>query len=299
MADCMQLLLNGLVAGSGLALVGGSLHLVRSCNGFFDLTLAGLFTVAAYVAYSISTVVWDGWWMPFGSVLAVCGSIAAAACVGYIIDSALFRRLRGRKASGGILLVAGWGGYQLIENLVALVFGQDTVSLMPATAPSVVPLLGARVTSVNLISFALACSAILASVLFMRGTRSLRFRCVASDPELAAVRGIPVDRVQSLAAVWAASLAALAGILQGMDSQLSPRMGFDSALNGIAALLIGQTHGLAGVVGAAFGLSILQQAVAWIFGSQWQNVSVFVLLLLALIIRGARQTGGATEGRLA
>jgi branched-subunit amino acid ABC-type transport system permease component len=294
MAEWVQLLLNGLVAGSGLALVSGSLHLVRSCNGFFDLTIAGLFTVAAYVAYSISTAFGDRW-----LILAVAGGVFAAACAGHMIDGTLFRRLRGGKASGGILLVAGWGAYQLIQNLVAVVFGQDTVSLMSAAAPSVVPLLGARVTTVSLISFFLACSAILASLLFMRGTRSLRFRCVADDPELAAVRGIPVARVQSLAAVWAASLAGLAGILQGMDSQLSPQMGFDSALNGIAALLIGQTYGLAGVVGAAFGLSILQQAVAWLFGSQWQNVSVFVLLLLALLVRGARQTGGAAAGRLA
>jgi branched-subunit amino acid ABC-type transport system permease component len=292
--DRVQLLLNGLVTGSGLALVSGSLHLVRSCNGFFDLTVAGLFTVAAYVAYSISTVCGDRW-----LVLAVVGGVLAAASVGYLIDGALFRRLRGRRASGGILLVAGWGAYQLIENLVAVIFGQDTVSLTSAVTPSVVSLLGARVTSLNLVSFFLACSAILASLLFMHGKRSLRFRCVAGDPELAAVRGIPVDRVQSLAAVWAASLAGLAGILQGMDSQLSPRMGFDSALNGIAALLIGQTYGLGGVVGAAFGLSIVQQVVAWMFGSQWQNVSVFVLLLLALLVRGVRQTGGTAAGRLA
>jgi branched-chain amino acid transport system permease protein len=298
MSQWMQILVNGLLAGSVLALVSSSLHLVRSCNGFFDLTLAGLFTVGAYGAYIISSVVSSRVISPFDSFLAVSGGILVAAGEGYVLDMLLFRRLRNRGASGGILLVAGWGGYLLIENLIAVAFGQNTGSLMGSKEPFVLPLFGARLTSLNLTSFILACAAMLVSVLFMRGARALQFRCVADDSELAAVRGVPVVRVQTRAALWAASLAAFAGILQAMDSQLSPRMGFDSALNGIAALLLGQVYGLVGVVAAAFGISILQQAVALLFGSQWQNVSVFVLLLLVLVIRGAQRTGGGA-GRLA
>ena len=292
-----QIVVNALLTGSISLLVALSLHLIRACNGFFDLTVASIFAVAPYGAYLYLQLIGGSQPIQFWNGLAVCvvGMFVALSC-GFLLNRFLFAPFRRKAVSGGVLLVVGWAAYMFMENSLGVLFGQDSLSIRWFSDPPPIQVLGAYLTPLNVATIIIAAVLALGAVGMLHGGLSLQLRCVADNPELALLRGIHVERVRAISVMCAAMLAGTAGILQGLDTQLSPRMGFEPVLNGIAALLIGQEWGAGGVILAALGLAQLQQFVGWTWGNEWQSVSAFILVVMFLLWRGSGRAISATSG---
>jgi branched-chain amino acid transport system permease protein len=292
-----QIVVNALLTGSISLLVALSLHLIRACNGFFDLTVASVFAVAPYGVFVCLHLASGSYPIQSGIGIAACvtGVLVALSC-GFLLNWFLFAPFRRKAVSGGVLLVIGWAAYMFLENFLGVLFGQDSLSIRWFSEPQPIKILGAYLTPLNVATIIIAAVLALGAVGMLRGGLSLKVRCVADNPELALLRGIHVERVRATSAMCAAMLAGTAGILQGLDTQLSPRMGFEPVLNGIAALLIGQEWGAVGVILAALGLAQLQQFVGWTWGNDWQSVCTFILVVMFLLWRGSGRAISATSG---
>lgn len=281
-----QLLLNTMISGAVLSLVGVAFALVRTCNGFFDLSVAAVLTVGAYGAfYSCEALLAFGL-PPFLSFL---GAATCGATLGGLIllatNALLYSRMRRAGAAAGALLVAGWACYLAAENLLAITLGHSLSALSALTGDWMIKVADKRVSAANAAGVVVSLCVIAASVTLMGSPIALALRCVASNPLLAAVRGIDVERARAIVALWAGGMAGLAGTLLAADAQISPRMGFDVAVNGISVLLVGGDRP-AIVAFTAYGLALMQQSITITMGSQWQNFAVFATLLLALTLRG-------------
>jgi branched-chain amino acid transport system permease protein len=129
--------------------------------------------------------------------------------------------------------------------------------------------------------------------LFLTRTRHGKaMRAMSDDPELARVTGIATERV--IVWTWAigAGLAAIAGVFQGMDTQLNPSMGWNLLLPVFAAAILGGIGRPYGAVagGLVIGLAEELSAYPWIgdaplLSPGYKTAVAFTLMVAMLIWR--------------
>jgi branched-subunit amino acid ABC-type transport system permease component len=117
-------------------------------------------------------------------------------------------------------------------------------------------------------------------------------RAMSDNADLARVSGIPADRVILWTWVIGAGLAAVAGVLLAIDTQLSPQMGWNVLLAVFAAAILG---GIGKPYGAFAGGLILglaeELASAPLFGGQplvtpdYKIGVAFVVMVVMLVFR--------------
>ena len=152
----------------------------------------------------------------------------------------------------------------------------------------------ARITAIQIISIIGALGVVISLLLLLRLTRhGLWIRAVANDPELAECSGINSNYVRSTAFAVGAGLAAISGIFAGLDLPLTPTMGLQPLMLCFVAVVIGEPFGLLGVAVASLVLGLARSYGAWFVGTEWQDATVFVLLIVALFIGKARLLGNA------
>jgi branched-chain amino acid transport system permease protein len=129
----------------------------------------------------------------------------------------------------------------------------------------------------------------------VRRTRyGIAMRAASESIQVASILGINVDMLILLTFAVASALAGIAGVLVGLNfSAISPYMGIDMGIKGMAVMLIG---GLGSIGGAMMGGLILGMvevlSVAYL-ESAYRDAFTFGLMILILIVRpsGLFQTG--------
>jgi branched-chain amino acid transport system permease protein len=131
---------------------------------------------------------------------------------------------------------------------------------------------------------------------FVAKTRTGRaMQATAQDPDTARLMGINTDKVIVVAFVLGGAFAAVAAMSQGLRfGQVAFDMGFSAGLKAFTAAVLG---GIGNVYGAMVGglvLGIAEQLSTGIlahyhatsqYGTAWQDVWAFVLLIIVLLIR--------------
>jgi len=274
-----QLIANSLVAASLYSAVGLSFWLIYRSAGFFHFAHGATIAFGAYACYS---GVFLGVPLPVSVVLAtvLCGGLGALMQVG------IFRPLSRRGAGAQVLLLASLGLYVVIENSLAMVFGNGPKSLRDGVVREGLGVLGARLTppQVSLIGFAVA--AFLVTWLCLRFSHAgLKLRAVVSDSELAEASGLGADRVVLGAAVAGSALAGLFGVLLALDLDLTPGMGLHPLMMGIVVVIISGVDRIAGIMLGALLFGLIQNLGVWFISSQWQDAGAFAVLLAFLLCR--------------
>lgn len=121
-------------------------------------------------------------------------------------------------------------------------------------------------------------------------------RSTAFDREAASMMGIDVDRVISSTFFIGSALAGAAGVMFGLVfGQIYQFMGFIAGLKGFTAAVIGGIGSIPGAMigGLALGLGESYATGYLPNGSTFQNLYVFVLLILVILIRPSGLFGRA------
>ncbi len=140
----MQYLMNGIAAGMTYALIAVGLALVFEVAGFFNLAHGAVYAIGAYSAYFVGISL--GWGLYTGIPLALLFS----AGFGALILISVYRPLE--RVGGGPMgmLLSSLGMVIVVQNLLALGFGDDTKRLSAAPISVAYVILGARITAVQL-----------------------------------------------------------------------------------------------------------------------------------------------------
>ena len=201
-------------------------------------------------------------------------------------EIALYKPLRKRNASPMILMIASLGLYIVLQNVISMVWGDDTKSVRTGSVKVGNEFFGAYITNIQIITIAVCVTLFVACALLMKYSRIGRnIRAVASNPELSNVVGISSDRVILWAFSIGSALAAVAGILIAFDTDMRPTMGFNWLLYGVVAMIIGGVGSNWGLVGGALLLATAQHLAAYYIGSQWMDAVAYVILIMFLIAR--------------
>ena len=127
---------------------------------------------------------------------------------------------------------------------------------------------------------------------FVNRTKTGRgMQAVSQDPDTARLMGINVDRIIVVAFAVGATLAAIAGVAQGLQvTNINFRMGFLAGLKAFTAAVLGGIGNVWGAVVGGLTLGIVEaMAVQFIpgtfGGSPWKDVWAFGLLIIVLVFR--------------
>lgn len=285
------MLANGVIAGAIYALVGLGFALVYRTVRFFHFAHGAVYAVAAYMAYAATQLLAvRGWWLDGGGwLLDGVGwilAIGVAAVVGVGIDRLVYRPLRRRKAPALILLIASFGVFIFLQNLLQLVFGAQILTMRTGPVKEGHHVLGAVVTDVQIAIIVVGCLVLVGLVLLEKGARMGKaMRAVADDSLATSVVGINPERIIMWAFVIGSALAGLAGILISYETNIEPTMGFNALLKGIIASIIG---GIGSIPGAALGglfLGLAENLGIWKLPAMWKDTIAFALLIVFLLVR--------------
>ena len=275
-----QFLVNGIIAGSVYALVAVGFAIIYRTVRFFHFAHGVVFTAGAYFAYLFKI------WLEWPLIIAIPASIGLCGVMGVLIEVSVYRPLRHKGSSALILLIASLGIYIVFQNLISMVFGDDTKTIRSGVVKEGIKLLGARITPIQITIIIVSLLLVISCFLFLKYTKAGRsVRAVANNLELAQMTGINRDGVIFWAIAVGSVLAGIAGILVALDVDMTPTMGMNALLMGVAAVIIGGVDSLPGVAFGALLLGMAQNLGVWKISSQWQDAIAFFILLIFLLFR--------------
>ena len=276
----LQLFFNGLIAFGIYLLMAISFSLIYKISRFFHFAHAIVFTGGAYFTFLFKNHIGFSLWISIISAFLSC------AVLGCIMDLCVYSPLRKKKASSMILLLASLGIYIVLQNVISMVFGDDTKSIRSGEIKEGLNVFGARITPIQILIIGTSIILVIVVALFLKWSKMGKaMRAVANDPELSSSSGIDSNRVILWTFAIGSALAGIAGILVALDVDMTPTMGMNALMMGVVVVIIGGVESIPGLVLGAFLLGLAQHLGVWKISSQWQDAIAFIILFIFLLFK--------------
>lgn len=287
----LQILVNGVVAGLQIALLATAFSSVYRCARVFHLSLAGIYTVAPYLTWTLSRNLLPLW-------MSIVVSAIACATISLLIEVLNHRPLDNKGAGANLHLVSSLGIYLSLVSLAQLLWGFETRVLRTGN-DGTVSFLGAVVTTAQWVSAAIGIVVFTILLALLRAGRAgLVLRAIASNSSQTALAGFHVSAVRGAVFAVSGALAGLAGNLSALDIGFGAAGGLEALLIGIAAAMVSGNSLLVGPYVASICLGVLRAGIVWMASSRWQEAITFAILAIALLLpRGASGKSARLEAQ--
>jgi branched-chain amino acid transport system permease protein len=292
----LQQTINGLVTGSMYALVALGYTMVYGVLNLINFAHGDVMMVGAMVGLSILKVlssVAPGLPGYAGLAIAILGAIPACVLVNIIIERVAYRRLR--NAPRLAPLITAIGVSYLLTTLAQVIWGNAPLSFPQLLPTDPIAIGGAVISQTQVLLLVLALLSMAALVLLVEKTKLGRaMRATAENPRVAGLMGVDSNKVIVATFAIGAALAAVAGVMWGANySTIVFGMGTLPGMKAFSAAVLG---GIGNIYGAmiggialglieAFGAGYLPDLTFGFFGSNYQDIFAFVVLILVLTIR--------------
>jgi len=275
--EIAQLVLNGLMAGTILAVPAIGFTAIYAVLRFPNFAIASHLTIGAFAGWLANVS------LGLPAALAVGVAFAAAGVAGVVSDELILKPLR--PAGALTTAIAAVALTLVLENVIRFVFGNDLRGYaLPIRRDWQVA--GLRIAPQQVQNFGMAVVAMTAVFLFLAFTRTGKaMRAVADNPTLASVKGIDTDRVARLTTFVAMGLAGVGGMLVGLDTSIDPLTGFRVILSVFAAAVVGGLGSIPGAVVGALTIGIGEELSLLVLAPAYRTVVGFAAILLVLTLR--------------
>ena len=210
-------------------------------------------------------------------------SCLLAGMLGLAFYRGLYVQIIRRTRSKLIMLVASLGVLLAMTALTIIVFESAPRPLPDAFGSTPWEVGGATIKGFNVFAIGVACAAFIGLLLLLKRTAfGKSVRAIGDDEEVAKVVGINTTVVIAVVFFLGAVFAALAGVLNGHDTAIQPRMGLIMLLKGWIASVVGGIGNLYGAIVGGFALGMIEQFGIWNLAGEWKDVVSFVVLILFL-----------------
>lgn len=273
----IQILINGLVSGSAIALVALGFSLVYHTTRIFHITFAALYASGGYLF----------WYLSVGQQFDLASSLFIAtlfpALLSLFLWLIIYKPLTNSGAEHNELMVASVGIMMIIIYLISLIMGDDPK--LPSSALG--KTLPARYLQliVNII-------VITVFLLITSTTRfGLRLRAFRDNPRLLGRLGINNFYLTGILFLLSGGIAGLSAGLSTNDLGISPFTGVHVFINAFIAVVAGGSGRISGAVAGGLFLGILQSAVVFLAGSEWILSISFAVLIILMLVKPDGLTG--------
>ena len=276
-ADLAQLLINGLLAGTLLAVPAIGFTAIYAVLRFPNFAVASHATIGAYAGYVANVD------LGLPAPVALLAAFLVAGVVGVASDEIVLRRLR--PAGALTAAIASVALTIVLENVVRFIFGNDLLGYnLPVLRDW--RIMGLRIGPQQLEDALAALLAMAALFLFLGFTRTGKMmRAVADNPTLAALKGIDADTVARLVNFAGMGLAGFGGMLLGLDTSIDPLTGYRVMLSVFAAAVVGGLGSIPGAVLGAFVVGIGEELSTIVLAPAYRTAVGFVAILIVLSLR--------------
>ncbi len=288
----IQLLFNSLIIGSIYALVAVGFSIIYQTNRFMHFAHGGAVVGSAYLAFLFFSVMR----IPF--FISVILTIILSCISGLLMYKLIYEPLRKKKSSNVIMLIASFGILMLIENLILVFFGSDIKSIGYVESQQGVNILGASITHFQIFIIIFSFCVLAITYWFMNKTSIGRnLRAVSDNKELAEIIGLDSKFYMSLSFIIGSVLAAVAGILIGLEQYLSPSMGTNLMIKGFSGAVIGGVTSVPASILGSYIVGFAENFGVWFIPSGFKDAITFILLLLFLLFKPSGLFGIDRSGR--
>ncbi len=290
----LQQIINGLTLGSVYAIVALGYTMVYGIIQLINFAHGELVMIGAMVAFSVINALAGANLPPVLIVFAgILAAVPVCVLVGYTMERVAYRPLRGAPRLAPLITAIGIS--IILQHLALLVWSRS-----PLAFPQVIPFVkfsvgGAIISGVQI-------AIILTSVLMMaaltlivyRTKLGIAMRATSQNPQVAGLMGIDIDRIISFTFIVGAALAAVAGVMvgtyygiahYGMGSLLGMKAFSAAVLGGIGNLAGAMLGGILLGVVEALGAGYIGDLTNNVFGSNYQDVFAFLVLIAVLVFR--------------
>lgn len=280
----MQLLVNGIIAGSLAALIAGGLSLVYGVLGVFNLALGQLALIGGFAT----------WWFHQVAGLPLSLSIFLGLLCGAIVTWLSFEIAVAPfyKRHRHLPLVTTIALSMILDALILLIFEERARSIIRGTKQFFEwGDVRVSVQQIILVSVTLLCVCFTAWML--HSTRFGRqIRATVQHPHAALSLGISANLLHRIIFIASGVLAGLGGIYIGIDQNLTPTLAFPLAIKAYAAVIAGGKDNLWGTIVCAYLIAFIEQfavGTPWFFGNyipaSYQSIVALVFIIGVLLIK--------------
>lgn len=280
-----QLVANGLVTGSVIAIAAVGVSLVYGILRLVNFAYGDFMAFGALAAYAFNGP------LGLGMIPSTLLGMLATAVLSLVLDVALWRPLRARRAGFMSLFLASIGLALVLRQVLLLAYGPQPQTYK-VNQYKVYVIGSVRLSEPQLITIVGAAVAIGAIGVFLsRSTVGRTMRALADDRALAAIAGIRVGRVITYTWIISGLLAGLAGVLAGLvQSSFDPNFGFQLLLPVFAAVVLGGIGSAYGALAGGLVLGLAMELSTWssLLGGVnpvYKPVVAFAILAAALMVR--------------
>ena len=275
----LQLLGNGIVQGAVAMLYAAGFGFVYRSFRVFHIAMGAQFVFSCYGFYTCVTVCKLPLMVSVPVVLALSAAFAA------LIECVVYHPFAQKRCSSGVVMIASLGVMIVVENVIALAFGNEVKTISNQLEPSVA-FAGLRFTRIQVLQFLAGLgtfAAVGAAVRFGKWFKAVW--AMGDQPELLPVLGLPLARLRLMVMGIGGILVAIAAMLISWDIGMDPHVGMHYLLLGSVAVFFGGTDRYWAWGAGAMLLSILQSLAVWQFSARWTDLVTFGVLIFVLLFR--------------
>ena len=292
----LQQLVNGLTLGAVYAMVALGYTMVYGIIQLINFAHGEVVMIGTMIAFTvIGMLAGAGEPLPASAIVVISGCAAIPVCVAvaYLMERVAYRPLGSAPRLAPLITAIGMS--IILQHLAMLIWSRNPLAFPQILENRVFEFAGATVTSVQIAIWVVATLMMGALTYLVYRTRlGVAMRATSQNPQVAGLMGVDINRVIAITFAIGALLAAVAGTMVGtyygiahytMGSLLGLKAFCAAVLGGIGnipgAMLGGILLGLVEALGAGY---IGDFTNNW-FGSNYQDVFAFIVLILVLVFR--------------
>ncbi len=294
----IQQLVNGLVLGSMYALIALGYTMVYGILGIINFAHGDVLMIGALVALSSITALTSFNLPPMlVLILALLVAMLACAALSFLIERVAYRPLRKKNTHNLAPLLTAIAMSLLLQTVGMMIWGRS-----PLTFPQLLPTEGMQILNTQATITGKEIYVIVVSLLVMLGLMVLvnktklgrAMRATAENPKVAGLMGVNPNFVISITFMIGGALAALAGVMIATNyGNAHFYMGFLPGLKAFTAAVLGGIGNLPGAMIGGLLLGVIESLGAGyigdltgnVFGSNYQDVFAFIVLITVLVFR--------------
>ena len=290
----IQQIINGLTLGAVYAVVALGYTMVYGIIQLINFAHGEVVMIGAMVAFSVIGALAPSGLPPGVVVLAATGcAIPACMLIGYAMERLAYRPLRGAPRLAPLITAIGIS--IILQHVAMMIWSRNPLAFPQIIKAQSYDLAGATITNVQIAILAISVAMMAGLVALVYRTKlGTAMRATAQNPQIAGLMGVDANRVIAFTFVIGAALAAVAGVMVAsyygiahytMGSQLGLKAFCAAVLGGIGnipgAMLGGVLLGLVEALGAGY----IGDLTGNVFGSNYQDVFAFMVLIAVLVLR--------------
>ena len=273
-----QQLINGLVLGSGYALIAIGWTVLLGAARLVNFAHGQLYMLGAFVAWAVMTKLGVNYF------LAVPIAVVALGLLGVVLQGLMLRPVMQQNLTSLMIVTLGFG--YVFQGGAARLFGGDPERFVSPLQASEIRIGEIWFTWQDVLT--LVGTLVLFGVLWLVLNRTrvgAVVRSVAEDPKLAQLFGINAARVYIGVFVFECAAVALGAGLVAPRSPILTSMGFDEVILTFVVVVLGGIGSVGGSLLAGLGLGLFTALFGALVSPAYTTAAAFLVLLAVLVMR--------------